>query len=257
MAGIISWVWNLFKDVYLERGKIMDGKVLIIEDDDAIASIIGTYLKKEGFQIERVDNGIDALKVASSGEWDLLLLDVMLPGLDGYEICMKLRTLRIDVPIIFLTARGEEVDQVLGLGLGADDYITKPFSGLALTARVKAHLRRYRELKGNQTNNETDVLRFSDLEIDLGACVVRREGREITLSAKEFELLRFLLSRPGQVFTKEQIFSNVWSDGYYNTDDNTVMVHIRRLREKIELAPSKPRYIITVRGLGYRFSKDA
>ncbi|WP_160723248.1 response regulator transcription factor [Bacillus sp. USDA818B3_A] len=235
----------------------MDGRVLIIEDDDAIASVIGTYLRKEGFQTEWIDNGHDALTAASSGEWDLILLDVMLPGLDGFEICMKLRTLRIDVPVIFLTARGEEVDQVLGLGLGADDYITKPFSGLALTARVKAHLRRYRELKGNQANNETDVLIFSDLEIDLGACVVRREGREITLSAKEYELLRFLISRPGQVFTKEQIFSNVWSDGYYTSDDNTVMVHIRRLREKIEADPSKPRYVITVRGLGYRFAKDA
>jgi len=235
----------------------MDGvRILIVDDDDAIAGIIGTYLKREGFAVERAADGQAALDAAAAGGWDLILLDVMLPKLDGYEVCRRLRADHMDVPILFLTARTEEIDQVLGLGLGADDYITKPFSGPALVARVKAHLRRYREFKGAAASPAAEVLRFPGLEIDLAGCTVKREGEPVSLTAKEFELLRFLASNKGRVFTREQIFRHVWGEDYL-ADDNTIMVHIRRLREKIEPDPAAPTYIITVRGLGYRFSGGA
>ncbi len=235
----------------------MDGvRVLIVDDDDAIADIIATYLKREGFETRRAADGQSALEAIRSGGWDLVLLDVMLPRLDGFEVCRRARAEGSSVPILFLTARGEEIDQVLGLGLGGDDYIVKPFSGAALVARVKAHLRRFRELKGaapGAPQGETEWLRFPGLEIDLAGCVVHRDGHPVNLTAKEFELLRFLAGHKGRVFTREQIFRQVWGEDYL-ADDNTVMVHIRRLREKIEPDPAEPTYVVTVRGLGYRFS---
>ncbi|MFC0215454.1 response regulator transcription factor [Paenibacillus chartarius] len=232
----------------------MEAKILIVEDDDAIADAIQAYLNKEGIETNRCDNGEDAVASALLG-WDLILLDVMLPKLDGFEVCRELRKRDVNVPILFLTARGDDIDQVLGLGLGADDYITKPFSGAALVARVKAHIRRYREFNRNG-NNMLDVLRFSGgLEIDTESFLVRRGGESIQLAAKEFELLRLLATNAGRVFTKEQLFKQIWRDKYYEGDDNTVTVHIRRLREKIEADPSNPQYLQTIRGLGYRFSK--
>lgn len=228
-------------------------RILVVDDDDAIADILATYLRREGWLVERAATGSAALAAARAGGWHLMLLDVMLPGVDGFEVCRTLRAEGIDLPILFLTARGEEVDQVLGLGLGADDYIAKPFGGAALVARVKAHLRRYRELKGGGAAPEPEVLRFPGLEIDLAGCRVYRDSRPVSVTAREFELLRFLASRPGRVFTREQIFEGVWGETYLG-DDNTVMVHIRRLREKIEPDPAAPRYVVTVRGLGYRFA---
>lgn len=232
----------------------MDARILVVDDDDAIADIVSTYLKREGLSVTRAADGHTALGLIRQGGWGLVLLDVMLPRMDGFEVCRRLRAENIDVPVLFLTARTEDVDQVLGLGLGADDYITKPFSGIALSARVKAHLRRYRELKGAETAE--DMLRFPGLEIDRAGCEVRRHGQHVALTAKEFELLRFLASNKGRVFTRDQIFRNVWGEDYL-ADDNTVMVHIRRLREKIEPDPASPVYVVTVRGLGYRFTGGA
>lgn len=230
-------------------------QVLIVDDDDEIAGVVATYLKREAIQSGRAADGGEALSMALAGGWDLILLDVMLPIMDGFEVCRHLRLQGLDLPILFLTARGEEVDQVLGLGLGADDYIMKPFSGLALVARVKAHLRRYRELRHPQREPVDQPLRFSGLTIDPLACEVSRDGLPVTLTAREYELLLFLARHPGQVMTRGQIYRNVWGEAYY-ADDNTVMVHIRRLREKIEPDPAEPRYIQTVRGLGYRFAKE-
>ncbi len=227
--------------------------VLIAEDDDATSEAVAAYLKREGMPVDRVADGLAALEAGRSGSYQLILLDVMMPGLDGFEVCRRLRASGIDVPILMLTARGDEVDQVLGLGLGADDYIPKPFSGAALTARVKAHIRRYRELKGASPATADEVLRFGELEIDLAACLVRLRGESVNLTAKEFELLRFLARNKGRVLTREQIYRQVWDDSYLH-DDNTVMVHISRLREKIEPNPASPRYLVTVRGLGYRFT---
>jgi len=228
-------------------------RVLVAEDDDATSEAVAAYLKREGLAVDRVADGLAALEMGRSGAYQLVLLDLMMPGLDGFEVCRRLRAAGIDVPILMLTARTDEVDQVLGLGLGADDYIPKPFSGAALAARVKAHLRRYRELKGASPAAAAEVLRFGELEIDLAACLVRLQGEPVVLTAKEYELLRFLATNKGRVFTREQIYKQVWDDSYLH-DDNTVMVHMSRLREKIEPNPSSPTFIVTVRGLGYRFT---
>ncbi|HYF94072.1 MAG TPA: response regulator transcription factor [Symbiobacteriaceae bacterium] len=232
---------------------MQETRVLIVDDDDAIADIVATYLRREAMETGRAADGLQALAMAETGKWHLMLLDVMLPGPDGFEVCRKLRARGLDLPILFLTARSDEIDQVLGLGLGADDYIMKPFSGAALVARVKAHLRRYREMKqAPGAAGEPEILRFPGLEIDLAACEVRREGEAVPLTAREFALLRFLAGSPGRVLTKGQIYRSVWGEEFY-ADDNTVQVHIRRLREKIEPDPAVPRYLLTVRGLGYRF----
>lgn len=232
-------------------------RVLVVDDDPAIVDAVSMYLRREGFEAGRAATGPEALEMAATGTWDLLLLDVMLPGLDGFEVCSRLRRGGVDVPILFLTARGDDVDQVLGLGLGGDDYIMKPFSGAALVARVKAHLRRYRELKETgQAATGQETLRFDGLTIDLAACEVRLDGTEVALTAREFELLKYLALNRGRVLTRDQIYEHVWGNEYL-ADDNTVTVHIRRLREKIERDPSEPRRIVTVRGLGYRFAEGA
>jgi DNA-binding response OmpR family regulator len=234
---------------------MQEPQILIVDDDETIAGIVATYLKREGFQTGRAADGPTALALARAGGWSLILLDVMLPGLDGFEVCRALRTAGVDVPILFVTARSEEIDQVLGLGLGADDYVMKPFSGAALVARVKAHLRRYRELKASP-QAEPEVLRFPGLIIDTAACEVRRDGQIVPLTAKEYELLRFLATHKGRVLTRDQLFRGVWGEEPFG-EDNTVAVHIRRLREKLEADPSEPRYVVTVRGIGYKFSGGA
>jgi DNA-binding response OmpR family regulator len=232
-------------------------RILVADDDNDIAEIIATYLRRDGALVVRAADGLQALEQARLGGWSLILLDVMMPRLDGFEVCRRLRAEGVDVPILFLTARGEEIDQVLGLGLGADDYIVKPFGGAALSARVKAHIRRYRELKGAIVGAASaERLHFPGLEIDLAACTVQAGGRPASLTAKEFELLKFFAGHKGRVLTRDQLFRNVWGEEYL-ADDNTVMVHIRRLREKIEPDPANPTYIVTVRGLGYRFTGGA
>jgi DNA-binding response OmpR family regulator len=226
--------------------------ILIVEDDDEIASVVGDYLKREGYTVERAANGLRGLEQARAASWSLILLDVMLPGLDGLEVCRRLRAEHIDVPIIFLTARGEETDQVLGLGMGGDDYVLKPFSPAALVARVKAQLRRY-HMQRDSSAPDSEVLHFPGLDIDVAGAEVKRRGKRVPLTATEFELLRFLASHPGRVFTRDQLFREIWREDYPG-DGSTVMVHLHRLREKVEDDPSAPRYIVTVRGLGYRFN---
>jgi len=225
-------------------------KVLVVEDDASIADIISLYLRREGIAVSHASDGLSGLNMAQEGRWDLIILDVMLPGQDGFEICRRLRFGGIDSPILFLTARTDDIDQVLGLGLGADDYITKPFSPAALAARVKANLRRYRELTNPQS--ALKVLNFGELSINTESCEVLCRGQLVTLTAKEYELLCFFTAHPGRVLTREQLFNQVWGQLSIG-DDDTVTVHIRRLREKIEKSPSQPQYIVTVRGLGYKF----
>lgn len=228
-------------------------RILVVDDDNAIADVVVAYLERDGMTVKRAYDGEDALISARETGWDLILLDVMMPKLDGFEVCRRLRMEGNQVPIIFLTARGGDVDQVLGLGLGGDDYITKPFSAPALVARVKAHLRRYHEFSSSIAQS---IVTFGDLAVDTNSCTVHRGGQEVALTAKEFQLLRFLLDNKGHVLTRKQIFTNVWGEEYLS-DANTVTVHIRRLREKIEKDPAQPEHIITVRGLGYRFAGGA
>jgi DNA-binding response OmpR family regulator len=222
--------------------------VLVVEDDRTVAEVVTRYLEREGFSVESVGDGQEALARADAHLPDLVVLDIMLPGLDGLEVCRRLRS-RAPIPVVLLTARGSEEDRVLGLDLGADDYVSKPFSPRELTARVKAVLRRAGSLLGEV--DRAGTVDYDGLQIDLGAREARVHGELATLTAREFELLAFLAGRPRQVFRRDELLEHVW--GYTYGDTSTVTVHIRRLREKVEDDPSAPRRITTVWGVGYRF----
>ncbi len=223
-------------------------RVLVVEDDRTVAEVVTRYLEREGFAVESVGDGHEALAQADAHLPDLVVLDIMLPGLDGLEVCRRLRS-RAPIPVVMLTARGSEEDRVLGLDLGAGAYVSKPFSPRELTARVKAVLRRAGSPLGEVDSAGT--VEFDGLQIDLGAREARVRGELATLTAREFELLAFLARRPRQVFRRDELLEHVW--GYTYGDTSTVTVHIRRLREKIEDDPSTPRRITTVWGVGYRF----
>lgn len=221
-------------------------KLLVVDDEKPIADILKFTFEKEGYQVVCAYDGEEALMVVKHERPDLILLDVMLPGRDGMDVCRAVRQSH-DVPIIMLTAKDSELDKVLGLELGADDYVTKPFSTRELVARVKAHLRRNRPKVEEQENH---VLRVHELEIDLHSYTVEKTGELLELTHREFELLVYLARHQGQVLTREHLLQLVWGFDYFG-DVRTVDVTIRRLREKIEDDPSQPKYIITRRGLGY------
>jgi two-component system alkaline phosphatase synthesis response regulator PhoP len=225
-------------------------QIAIIEDEKDIVDLVRYNFRKEGFEVESFASGRDGLEYIQKNPVDLILLDIMLPDLDGTEICKRVRAdERLKgLPIIFLTAKGEEIDRVLGLELGADDYVVKPFSPRELVARVKAVLRRQEAVLG-----KTEVIKVSDLRLDSRTREVTVRGRPIQLSSLEFKLLHFLASQPRRVFTREQLLDNVWGRDRFVTP-RTVDVHIRRLREKIEKQEGSPQYVQTVRGSGYRFS---
>ncbi|MCH3949850.1 MAG: response regulator transcription factor [Acidaminococcus sp.] len=224
--------------------------ILIIEDDKGIAELERDYLEANGFAVEMAFNGTEGRKKALHENVDLVLLDIMLPGVDGFQLCREIRAAK-NIPILLVSARQEEVDKIRGLGLGADDYIVKPFSPNELVARVKGHLTRYDQLTQRESARH-DVLRFGDLVIDEASHQVFLGKKEVTLANKEFELLLFLAKNPGIVFSKDTLFERVWgSDAIGETA--TVSVHVNRIREKIEADTSKPRYIETVWGAGYRF----
>lgn len=223
-------------------------RVLVVEDDRTVAEVVTRYLEREGYAVESVGDGHEALARADAQLPDLVVLDIMLPGLDGLDVCRRLRS-RAPIPVVILTARGSEEDRVLGLDLGADDYVSKPFSPRELTARVKAVLRRAASPLG--VLDRAEAVEYDGLQIDLGAREARVRGELATLTAREFELLAFLARRPRQVFRRDELLEHVW--GYTYGDTSTVTVHIRRLREKIEDDPSAPRRITTVWGVGYRF----
>ena len=226
-------------------------KILLVEDEKGIAELERDYLEASEFSVDIVMDGTAGLEKALSGGYDLLLLDIMLPGADGFQICREVRKTQ-DVPILMVSAKREDIDKIRGLGLGADDYIIKPFSPGELVARVKAHIARYERLTKRSAQELHRVLQTGDLEIQLETHRVYAAGREITLTHREFELLVFLAQNPGIVFSKEKLFDRVWGMDALG-DTATVMVHINRIREKIEPEPSKPIYIETVWGAGYRF----
>jgi DNA-binding response OmpR family regulator len=223
-------------------------RVLIIEDDPNVAEVVGRYLEREGYAVERVADGAAGLRRALDEPPDLVVLDLMLPSMGGLEVCRRLRE-AVPVPVIMLTARGEEADRIAGLELGADDYVAKPFSPRELTARVKAVLRRAAGTVATQA--ESRVLRSGDLEVDLVVHEVRLGGELVALTVKEFDLLAHLMRHPRRAFRREELLEQVW--GFAYGDTSTVTVHVRRLREKIELDPSAPRHVCTVWGVGYRF----
>ncbi|KAA6451559.1 response regulator transcription factor [Bacillus swezeyi] len=232
-------------------------RVLIADDEKEIRDLLKTYLKREWYEVDAAVDGEDALRLFEQNHYHLIILDLMMPKIDGIEVCRRIRS-HTNVPILMLTAKDLEGDKILGLSMGADDYITKPFSMNEVLARTKALLRRFLVLGSETRTDEKSLIQFKGLTIDLKTYTVTAEGREISLTAKEFELLKFFAANPGQVFTKTQLFRNAWGNQYIE-DDNTVMVHIRKLRKKIESDPSDPQFIQTVWGIGYKFAgeKDA
>ncbi len=225
-------------------------KILIVEDEESIAELERDYLELSGFEVEVENDGTVGLSKALSDKFDMIILDLMLPGTDGFEICREIRKEK-NVPILMVSAKKDDIDKIRGLGLGADDYITKPFSPSELVARVKAHIARYERLIGaNPMENE--IIEIRGLKIDKTARRVWVNGEEKQFTTKEFDLLTFLAQNPNRVFKKEELFSEIW-DMESVGDIATVTVHIKKIREKVELDNSKPQYIETIWGVGYRF----
>ena len=225
-------------------------KILIIEDEESIAELEKDYLELSGFEVEIAGDGDTGLDRALNEEFDLIILDLMLPGTDGFDICRRVREVK-NTPIIMVSAKKEDIDKIRGLGLGADDYMTKPFSPSEMVARVKAHLARYERLIGSGMP-ANDVIEIWGLKIDKTARRVWVNGEEKNFTTKEFDLLAFLAQNPNHVFTKEELFSRIW-DMESVGDIATVTVHIKKIREKIEFNTAKPQYIETIWGVGYRF----
>lgn len=226
-------------------------RILIVEDDLAIATIIEEYLRFDGFSATIASEGPTGLAQGLSGMFDLILLDVMLPGMDGFTVCRKLRE-TLDIPILMVSARQEDIDKIKALGLGADDYIEKPFTPSVLIAKVKAHITRYERLKN--TIKRTARITMGGIVIDTDTHRVFLDNQEIDLKNKEYELLLFFMLHPGSVFSRESLYEEIWGMDA-SGDNTTIAVHINRLREKIEKDSSSPRYIQTVWGVGYRFSE--
>lgn len=225
-------------------------KILIIEDEEAIADLEKDYLELSDFEVEIKNTGDEGLEAALKGDFDLIVLDLMLPGVDGFEVCRKVREEK-NIPILMVSAKKDDIDKIRGLGLGADDYLTKPFSPSELVARVKAHMARYNRLVGSHMK-ENDVVEIRGIRIDKTARRVFVDGEERNFTTKEFDLLTFLAENPNHVFTKEEIFREIWDMDSIG-DIATVTVHIKKIREKIETDTSKPQYIETIWGVGYRF----
>ncbi|MGG3801313.1 response regulator transcription factor [Metabacillus fastidiosus] len=230
----------------------MKRRILIIEDEIDIARIVKDYLNVNGYETAIAENGQDAWHFIHTLHPEFIILDLTLPDIDGIELCRQIRE-EVDTPILILSARGSDTDKVLGLGYGADDYMTKPFSFTELVARINAHLRRFESLEKKKENDS--ILQFGTTVIDKSAYKVTVDSKAVSLSAKEFELLYFLAKHKNQVFTKTQLLDAVW--GYTNYgDENTITVYVRRIREKFEIDPSNPKYLKTVWGVGYKFSFD-
>ena len=228
----------------------MAKKVLVVDDEKLIVKGIRFSLEQDGMEVDCAYDGEEALKMATENAYDMVLLDIMLPKMDGFEVCQHIREFS-NMPIVMLTAKGDDMDKILGLEYGADDYITKPFSPSELVARVKAHLARYERLIGSNVQ-ENDIIEIRGIKIDKTARRVWVNGEEKAFTTKEFDLLVFLAQNPNHVFTKEELFKEIW-DMESVGDIATVTVHIKKIREKIEMETAKPQYIETIWGVGYRF----
>ncbi len=232
----------------------LPGRIVIVDDDPTVADVVGRYLVRDGHTVECVHDGHEALRRIAERQPDLVVLDLMLPGIDGLEVCRRLRE-RWPIPVVMLTALGDETDRLAGFEIGADDYVTKPFSPRELAMRVRSVLRRSRSMvqadKPEGRLAPPEILTDRDVTVDLSAHEVRASGKLIQLTSREYDLLAFLLRHPRQAFTREQLLSEVW--GWTFGDTSTVTVHVRRLREKLETDPTLPRRIVTVWGVGYRY----
>lgn len=229
----------------------MASSILIVEDEEAIADLEKDYLEEAGFSIEVAEDGEKGLNLAKTAVYDLIILDVMLPKVDGFEILKEIRKSQ-NIPVILVTAKKEDIDKIRGLGLGADDYVTKPFSPGELVARVKAHLSRYESIIEERQENDSDIIHIRGVKLDKKSHRVWVAGDEKKLTFKEYELLLCMMENPNKIFTKEELFRAVWNTESFG-EIATLVVHIKKLREKIEIDPVKPQYIETVWGVGYRF----
>jgi DNA-binding response OmpR family regulator len=232
----------------------MEVRVLVADDEREIRELLTAYLRREMYSVDEAADGEEAVRLFERNRYHMVILDLMMPRMDGMEVCRRIRSMS-NVPILMLTAKDQELEKIVGLNMGADDYITKPFSIHEVVARVKALMRRFLVLGSEESRQGESRIEYKGLSIDLKSYTVQVDGESVALTAKEFELLKFLASHPGQVFTKTQLFRNVWNDSFIE-DDNTVMVHIRKLRKKIEADPSNPAFIQTVWGIGYKFSGE-
>lgn len=233
----------------------MEGKacILVVDDDKDIVGAIAKLLELEGYSVIKAYDGMEALdKLASNSSINLILIDIMMPKLDGLSATMKIRTTR-NIPIIVLSAKSEDTDKVLGLSMGADDYITKPYNPIELVARVKSNLRRYLQL-GSADTTKSDVIKIGGLALDTSAKTLEVDGEPAKLTATELKILELLMRNAGRVFSSEEIYSKVWNEDAYSVE-NTVMVHIRHIREKIEIDPKEPKYLKVVWGIGYKIEK--
>jgi DNA-binding response OmpR family regulator len=231
----------------------MQRRILIVEDDKDIAHLVDLHLKDAGHDVTVANDGTTGLGLALSKQFDLIILDLLLPGMDGIEICRRVRAVSASIPILMLTSRSSELDRVLGLEIGADDYLTKPFSIRELLARVKALFRREEALR-SETSESGQIITAGALAIDAGKRTVAHNGQPVSLTAKEFDLLLHLVKHPGRVYTRMELLNQVWGYGYEGYE-HTVNSHINRLRAKIEEDPALPRYILSVRGIGYKFAE--
>jgi two-component system response regulator VanR len=245
-------------DVFIykqEEGiEFMSISILVVDDEQSIADLIEVYLKNEGFTIYKFYNGEDALRCVESEQLELAILDVMLPDIDGFTLCQKIRE-KHNFPVIMLTAKDEEIDKITGLTLGADDYITKPFRPLELVARVKAQLRRFTKYNSSEPKQEERFIAFSGLVLDMDTHECTLNEKKLSLTPTEFSILWVLCSNRGRVVSSEELFHEVWGDKYFTNSNNTVMVHIRHLREKMQDSIEHPKYIKTVWGVGYKIEK--
>jgi DNA-binding response OmpR family regulator len=232
---------------------MMQKTILLVEDDPDISNMVKTYLNNETFHVKCVFDGVEAVNAFKHEHFDLVLLDLMLPKLNGINLLQMVRT-RSYIPVIIMSAKDSETDKTLGLGLGADDYITKPFSMVELTARVKAAIRRSTQYTVTQIARDTSIIKVHEIELDTENLSATKNGIQINLTSKEWKILCLFFENQKKVFTKEQIYLSVWGDDYYG-DENSINVHISRLREKIEDTPSKPAYIKTIWGIGYKLGE--
>ena len=237
----------------MKDGEVMGEKILLVEDDASISEMVENYLIKEGFCIVTAFDGEEAVDKFLKSSFDLVILDIMLPKLDGMEVMKIIRTKSM-VPILIMSAKDSDVDKAVGLGLGADDYIAKPFSMIEISARIKAGIRRATKYSSIDKKEENKIVNIHELTIDLNNFLASKKGENLNLTSKEFAILKLFVTNPSRVFTKAQVYNIIWNEDYFG-DDNVINVHMRRLREKIEDNPSQPKYIKTLWGIGYKLGE--
>lgn len=244
--------------ININSSNLNNKKILLIDDEKDILNLLETVLIKEGFkEIYKAENGSKGVELCKKINPDIIVLDIMLPDIDGYEVCKRIREFSM-CPIIFLSAKSDDVDKLLGLGIGGDDYVTKPFSPKEIAFRIKAHFRRLEHMQSKVNQSQSDdkkvVIKFKDIEVDEKKAEVKKSGTVLNLTAKEYQLLLYLVKNPNIILSKNSLIENIWGSDYEGYD-NTLMVHISHLRKKIEDDPSRPEYITTFKGLGYKFIK--